>query len=347
MLNLLSPAFLIDNKLYGRRRMQMFGFLMDFILFIIPAFHYNYYTSSGHVKAFQAMYFLSSYFNQFGPNSVTFLVAAEVFPTPIRASAHGFSAGVGKMGALMASILYSYIDTQTKFYVVPWFGLAGMIITFVFLPDTTGLDLKEQERRWHFIRAGKSEEYKGISIHPRHLSLWERFRGVHKNYDAEVDYRQKVEEMRRDWLTSMEQQYAAENENETTSSETEKKVQRKDAGNGEYFYEYEGDNEKDENMSTENLQHRRVNDYFQRTSPMMAARTPKTPQVQDKTPLETLEELPPPEIPPPARDEAGNSREGGVETMIPESRVENASDDDNGDGGHNDESEHDRSQQRR
>ena len=34
-------AFLIDNKLYGRKWMQIIGFLMDFILFIIPAFKLN------------------------------------------------------------------------------------------------------------------------------------------------------------------------------------------------------------------------------------------------------------------------------------------------------------------
>jgi hypothetical protein len=145
------------------------------------------------------MYFLSSFFNQFGPNSVTFLVAAEVYPTPIRATAHGFSAAVGKLGALTASILYNYIGTQTKFYVVPWFGLAGAALTFLFLPDTTGLDLKEQERRWNFIREGRDHDYHGIAIHPKHLSVWERFRGVSKNYNPELDYAQRVQEMRKDW----------------------------------------------------------------------------------------------------------------------------------------------------
>lgn len=192
-------AFLIDNKLYGRKKMQMVGFLMDFILFIVPGFHFKYYTSKEHVTGFQAMYFLSSFFNQFGPNAVTFLVAAEVFPTPIRATAHGFSAACGKLGALTAAVLYNYIDTQTKFYVVPWFGLMGMLVTLLFLPDTTGLDLKEQERRWQFIRAGREEDYHGIAIHPKHLSLWERFRGVGKHYDADLDYRQKIEDLRRDW----------------------------------------------------------------------------------------------------------------------------------------------------
>ena len=187
--------------------MQILGFLMDFIFFVVPAFDYTYYTTTG-IHAFQAMYFLSSFFNQFGPNAVTFLVAAEVYPTPIRATAHGFSAAFGKLGALTAAVMYSYITTQQKFYVVPWFGLMGVILTVVFLPDTTGLDLKEQERRWQYIRAGREEDYHGVAVHPKHLSLYERFRGVGKHYDADLDYQQKIQEMREEWEANESRRYA-------------------------------------------------------------------------------------------------------------------------------------------
>ena len=151
------------------------------------------------------MYFLSSFFNQFGPNSVTFVAAAEVYPTAVRASAHGFSAAWGKLGALTAAVLYNYIDTQTKFHVVPWFGLAGVLLTVVFMPDTTGLDLKEQERRWAFIRNGRGHEYHGVAVHWKHLSWWERMRGLSKQYDAELDYAQRVEEMRKEWEVVMQE----------------------------------------------------------------------------------------------------------------------------------------------
>ena len=196
-------SFLIDNKLYGRKTMQIVGFIGCFICFAIPAFSYDYYTSEAGIHKFQAMYFISSFFNQFGPNAVTFLVAAEVYPTPIRASAHGFSAACGKLGALLAAILYNYIEVEMRFLVVPWFGLLGALVTYLFLPDTTGLDLKEQERRWAYIRAGREKEYHGIAIHPKHLSVWERFRGVGKPYNAEEDYKQRVEEMRADWEATM------------------------------------------------------------------------------------------------------------------------------------------------
>lgn len=179
--------------------MQIIGFLFCFILFVVPAFNYDYYTSPAGVTAFQTMYFLSSFFNQFGPNAVTFLVAAEIYPTPVRATAHGFSAACGKLGALTAAVMYNYTSTQQKFYIVPWFGLAGMLLTVVFLPDTTGLDLIEQERRWQLLRAGRDADYHGIAVHPQHLSWWERWRGVGKHYDPNADYAQKIEEMRVDW----------------------------------------------------------------------------------------------------------------------------------------------------
>ncbi|EGP92313.1 uncharacterized protein MYCGRDRAFT_33628 [Zymoseptoria tritici IPO323] len=214
-------SFLIDNKNYGRKWMQIIGFLGDFICFVIPAFNYTYFAEGAGVHAFMAMYFLSSFFNQFGPNSVTFLVAAEVFPTPVRASAHGFSAAMGKAGALTAAVLYNYIDVPTRFLVVPWFGLAGAILTYVFLPDTTGLDLKEQERRWAYIRSGREKEYHGVAIHPQHLSLWERMRGIGKGYDADLDYKQRVEEMRADWEAAMARNAAEKEAQEAGRDEME------------------------------------------------------------------------------------------------------------------------------
>ena len=78
-----------------------------------------------------------------------------------------------------------------------WFGLVGFILTIVFIPDTTGLDLREQERYWQFVRDGRPGDYHGIAVHPRHLSLFERM--VLKRdraYDPELDRQQKIDELR-------------------------------------------------------------------------------------------------------------------------------------------------------
>ncbi|PWZ03447.1 MFS general substrate transporter [Testicularia cyperi] len=191
-------AFVIDHKQYGRKWLQANGFIADFVLFIIAAALYDKLTTPGAgVMAFQAIYFLSSFANQAGPNASSFLLAAEVYPASIRSTSHGVSAAVGKLGALAPAILYNYIDNRTKFWVVSWFGLLGWILTMVFIPDTTGLDLREQERYWECVVQGREEDYHGVAIHPRHLSLWERVvLRRHRYYNPDLDKQQKLDELR-------------------------------------------------------------------------------------------------------------------------------------------------------
>ena len=60
-------AILIDHKFYGRKRMQIVGFLADGICFLICAIWYPQLESAAHIKGFQTIYYLSSFFQQFGP----------------------------------------------------------------------------------------------------------------------------------------------------------------------------------------------------------------------------------------------------------------------------------------
>jgi len=67
----------------------------------------------------------------------------------------------------------------------------------VFIADMTGLDLREQERYWELVVKGKENEYHGVAVHPRHLSLYERVvLKRHLQYDAELDRQQKINELR-------------------------------------------------------------------------------------------------------------------------------------------------------
>lgn len=193
-------AFLVDHKFYGRKRMQTGGFLMCGILYLLPAIWYKQLKSPQHIKGFQTIYFFASFFQQFGPNCTTFLLAAEVFPVSVRATAHGLSAASGKLGALLPAVIYNYIGDHTKFWVVCWFGFAGWITTQIFIPDVTGLDLREQDRYWAFVREGRAKDYHGIAVHPRHLSMFERvFLKRHHAYDPELDRQSRVKELRVMW----------------------------------------------------------------------------------------------------------------------------------------------------
>ena len=60
------------------RNPQAVGFLADFILFAIAAALFSQLQRPGSaVKAFQCIYFFSSFWNQFGPNCTTFLLAGK------------------------------------------------------------------------------------------------------------------------------------------------------------------------------------------------------------------------------------------------------------------------------
>ena len=130
------------------------------------------------------MYFGSSFFGQCGPNCTTFLIPAEVFPTNLRAMCHGMSAASGKIGALLASILFHYMSIRDLFLLSGYASFVGGIITYLTLPETTTLDLYEIDKQWTSIvlsegggggdEEGRTTKYEGPAIDPRYLSYYER-----------------------------------------------------------------------------------------------------------------------------------------------------------------------------
>ena len=201
-------AFLIDHKAYGRKWMQANGLICMFALNTACAFGYHKLNQPGSkIHWFQFIYFMTGFFTQFGPNSTSFLLAAEVYPASIRATCHGVSAASGKLGALTPSIVYNYTTgPKENFQIVNFFALLAWFVTLIFIPDTTGLDLREQERYWEYVMEGRGDEYHGVAVHPRHLSWYERFvLKRHLAYNPELDYQQKRDELRSIYQSSITQ----------------------------------------------------------------------------------------------------------------------------------------------
>lgn len=78
---------------------------------------------------------------QWGPNATTWLLPSELFPTEVRAVAHGISAAAGKLGALAAGFAFAHMETDTTFIVSAVCAIVGAAVTFLFIPDVTSLDL--------------------------------------------------------------------------------------------------------------------------------------------------------------------------------------------------------------
>ncbi|KAK3939156.1 inorganic phosphate transporter pho84 [Diplogelasinospora grovesii] len=98
-------ACLIDTV--GRKPVQLFGFFMLTLLFCIIGF--DFWNLSG--GALMALYTLSQFFFNAGPNSTTFVVPGECFPTRYRSTSHGISAASGKVGAIIAQVVFGPLRT--------------------------------------------------------------------------------------------------------------------------------------------------------------------------------------------------------------------------------------------
>ena len=85
----------------GRKRLQMGGFLALAIVFSAIGFGFNTISKSGLV----VLVCMANFFCGFGPNSTTFVIPGEVFPTRYRSTGHGLSAAAGKTGVIISQVL--------------------------------------------------------------------------------------------------------------------------------------------------------------------------------------------------------------------------------------------------
>lgn len=134
----------------GRKPIQLMGFIILTILFIVMGFAYNHISSNGLL----AIYVLAQFFFNFGPNTTTFIVPGEVFPTRYRSTSHGISAASGKIGSIIGQGAIATLRTHgaTKDNAAPWmdhvleiyalFMLLGCFTTLL-IPETTRKSLEE------------------------------------------------------------------------------------------------------------------------------------------------------------------------------------------------------------
>ena len=100
----------------GHRRLQFIGFGVMAAAFLTLAAFAHLTTM---VAPFLAIFGLSYFFVEFGPNMTTFVLPSEVFPVSVRTTGHGIAAGVGKLGAFVGVFLVPQLQKH--------YGLRGML----------------------------------------------------------------------------------------------------------------------------------------------------------------------------------------------------------------------------
>lgn len=139
---------------WGRKPIQLMGFIMLTIIFVIMGFGYDKLTATpAATGAFVFLYCLANFFQNFGPNTTTFIIPGEVFPTRYRSTAHGISAASGKLGAIVAQVGFARLKdiggpvnsghfVKHILEIFAFFMLTGIFSTLL-LPETKGKTLEE------------------------------------------------------------------------------------------------------------------------------------------------------------------------------------------------------------
>ncbi|KIW66035.1 phosphate:H+ symporter [Phialophora macrospora] len=93
-------AILLVDRI-GRKSIQVGGFTMITLLLLILGSCFESMSDTSRV----ALFVLILFFINCGPNSTTFIVPGECFPTRYRSTCHGLAAASGKAGAVLAQAL--------------------------------------------------------------------------------------------------------------------------------------------------------------------------------------------------------------------------------------------------
>lgn len=147
-----AAVFTIDS--FGRKPLQIGGFALLTILFAVIGFRLHDLSET----ALLVLYVVAQFLFNAGPNTTTFIVAGECFPTRYRSTGHGISAAMGKLGAIIAQVISipilkrgsregcegndcsPYLDHLLQLFAL--FMLLGTL-TSLLIPETKGLTLEE------------------------------------------------------------------------------------------------------------------------------------------------------------------------------------------------------------
>jgi len=152
---------------WGRKPIQLMGFIVLTCTFVCMGFGYDKLTSTdGGKKAFVFLYCLTNFFQNFGPNTTTFVIPGEIFPTRYRSTAHGISAASGKLGAIVAQVGFARLRdiggtnafVKHILEIFALFMLTGIFSTLL-IPETKGKSLEELsgEDQENFVRGELTE----------------------------------------------------------------------------------------------------------------------------------------------------------------------------------------------
>ena len=137
-------AIILVDKI-GSIRLQVFGFIGCAAGLAIAAAS-GFSIGGARMPLIFVGFMLFNFMTNLGPNSQTYLLAGEVFPTAVRGMGAGFAAAFAKIGAVATAFLFPLlladIGTQALLFILVGTSLIGAVVTWLFRIETTGVNLE-------------------------------------------------------------------------------------------------------------------------------------------------------------------------------------------------------------
>lgn len=138
-------AIILSDRV-GRVKLQTLGFFGCAAGLALVAISQEMHDNMQTVFIF-AGFMLFNLMTNLGPNSQTYLIAGEVFPTDIRGKGAGFAASFAKIGAVMTAFLFPVlladIGTSILLCILVGTSLVGALVTVKFGIETKGVNLEK------------------------------------------------------------------------------------------------------------------------------------------------------------------------------------------------------------
>lgn len=138
-------AWLCDRV--GRKNVMMIGFTGYLVFGLIIGLAYDKIT---HIlPLFIVFYGLLASSGNFGPGNMLGLLSTESYATSVRGTCYGISAAMGKVGAAVGTEAFTPIQKNLgkkwTFIIAAICGVAGVLVTYFFVPNLTGEDLAKRD----------------------------------------------------------------------------------------------------------------------------------------------------------------------------------------------------------
>jgi len=138
---------------------MMLGFGGYLVFGLIVGCAYDQLTTKRLLPLFIVLYGCMQSSGNMGPGDMLGLLSSESYATAVRGTCYGISAAFGKTGAAVGTEAFTpiqnHLGKRWTFIIAAICGVAGILVTWLFVPHITGEDLAESDERFRLYLVEK------------------------------------------------------------------------------------------------------------------------------------------------------------------------------------------------